>query len=340
MHPWFTRPLDRLIIRLAAAAMSCNARHQPHAEEAGALLEGDDFFCAFVKGPSDLVFTGGNAFQFRSALSTPWENNNLVRGKLFCCAENWQQFPTVILLHGWNDELGYRFRLPFCAALLRRKKVNALALELPYHLQRRPRAPGAVTDFISEDLFRMVEATRQSIADTRALVKWLSGQGCGRIGLWGTSLGAWLGGLIICHEPQIDFAVLTIPLAKLERAIAELVFCAPIRKSFANSGLSLAKLNLVSHRPLIATESILIQEAEDDLFAAKDAIEEFWQAWGQPEIWRLRHGHISILMSIPLMTRTAKWITDKSFAERGCVILDQPPDENPAAGLRHSRVPH
>ena len=312
MHSLLTRSLDRLVIRLAAATMSSHERHPPHAEEAEALLEDPDFFCDFARSPNDLVFIGGNAFQFRSRVSTPWENNNLVHGKLFCCGENWQQFPTVILLHGWNDELGYRFRLPFCAALLRRKKVNAVVLELPYHLQRRPSAPGAITDFISEDLFRMVEATRQSIADTRALLNWFTGQGCTRIGLWGTSLGAWLGGLMLCHEPQIDFAVLTIPIAKLERVIADLAFCAPIRKSFANCDLSLAKLNLVSHRPLISSENILIQEAEDDLFAAKDAIEEFWRAWGQPEIWRLRHGHISILMSVPLMVRTARWIAEKS----------------------------
>jgi hypothetical protein len=312
MHPLITRPLDRLIIRLAARAMPSPGRHEPHAKEAIALLEHPDFFCDFVQSPSDFVFIDSNVFHFRSQISSPWQNNNLVRGKLFCCADNWQQFPTVILLHGWNDELGYQFRLPFCAKLLNRRKVNAAVIELPYHLQRRPSGPNAITNFISEDLGRMVEATRQSIADVRTLVKWFMSQGCARVGLWGTSLGAWLGGLVVCHEPEINFAVLTTPVAKLERVIEQLEFCALVHRSFRNSNLSLNKLNLKSHRPLIPAANILIQEAEDDLFAEKEAIEEFWESWNRPEIWRLRHGHISILMSVPIMRRTVEWIAKSS----------------------------
>src|SRR4051812_5359608 len=99
MHPLLTRSLDRLIIRLAARAMPSPGRHEAHAKEAAALLEHPDFFCDFVQSPSDFVFIDGHDFQFHSQISTNWPNNNLVRGKLFCCEENWQQFPTVILLH-------------------------------------------------------------------------------------------------------------------------------------------------------------------------------------------------------------------------------------------------
>ena len=38
--------------------------------------------------------------------------------------------------------------------------VNTVALELPYHLHRRPRT-GPIRDFISSDLDGMIEATRQ-----------------------------------------------------------------------------------------------------------------------------------------------------------------------------------
>lgn len=288
-------------------------RHEPHAREAAVLLQADDFFCDFVRVP-ELVFSGNNVFEFQSPLATPWENNNRVRGKLFRCAENWASHPTVILVHGWNDELGYRFRLPFCARVLNRHHINAALIELPYHLQRRPHAPGAIRDFISEDLWRMVEATRQSIADIRALAKWLSEKGCGRIGLWGSSLGAWLGGLTLCHEPLIQTAVLTTPVVELERLIAELAFCAPIRRSYETTNVSLEKLNLLSHRPRLSKEHLLIQEAEQDLFAPKESVEKLWRCWHEPEIWRLRHGHISILMSISVLRKTAEWFA-KKFVE-------------------------
>lgn len=315
MHPLLTRSLDRLIIRLAANAMPEPDQHEPHAAEAAELLGHPDFFCDFVQSPGDFAFVSTNNFQFRSAISTPWEKNNLVRGRFFACARIWQNFPTVILLHGWNDEMSYRWRLPFVAKRSARQQVNTILLELPYHLHRRPDSPGAINDFISEDLWRMVEATRQSIADTRATVKWLASAGCERIGIWGTSLGAWLAGLIICHEPQLNFAILTTPVTQIERVINELAFCVLIRRSHANSKVPLSTLNLATHRPKIPISNILIQEAEHDLFAPKEAIENLWAAWSQPEIWRLRHGHISLLTSIPLMTRTVKWIAEKSHSK-------------------------
>jgi len=308
MHPLLTRSLDRWVIRLACRGMPAPGRHEPHAEEAAELLNHSDFFCDFVESPRDLEMNDENIFKFKSQIITPWEENDLVWGKFFPCAENWRKFPTTILLHGWNDELGYQFRFPYLAKQLNRHHINAAVIELPYHLQRRPRGPNAITNFISEDLWRMVEATRQSIADVRALVKWFHAQGCEKVGLWGTSLGAWLTGLIVCHEPQVNFAVLATPVAKLERVINELAFCEPIRRSYEKSRIDLSKLNLATHRTKAALENVLIQEAEDDLFAPKEAIEEFWNAWGKPEIWRLRHGHISVLMSVPVMKRTVKWI--------------------------------
>ena len=311
MHPLFTRSLDSIIIRLAANSMPASPRHQANASEAAALLDHPDFFCGSLPSPLDFVLTGKNHFIFQSAISTPWANNNCVHGKLFPSCADWKNHPTVILLHGWNDELGYRYRFPYLAGLLRRRQINTAIIELPYHLQRRPSGDGAVTDFISADLWRMVEATRQSIADTRSLAKWLRSQGCPKIGLWGASLGAWLGGLTICHDPEIDLAVLTTPVARLKSVINELAFCAPIRSSFEKTNLSLARIDLSSHRPKTALDRILIHEAEDDLFVSKEAVEAFWTDWEKPEIWRLRHGHISVLMSMPVMKRTVNWIAEK-----------------------------
>ena len=315
MHPLVTRSLDRLIIRMAANAMAESEPHEPHAAEAVALLACPDFFCDAARAPVDLQFVSDNHFQFRSAVATPWEKNNLVRGRFFTCAARWQNFPTVIHLHGWNDEIGYQWRLPFVARCLARHRVNSVVLELPYHLQRRPDTPGAINNFISQDLWRMVEATRQSISDTRAMVKWITSASSQPVGLWGTSLGGWLSGLIIGHEPELNFAVLTTPVTQLEKVINELAFCAPIRRSYAKSNLSLAKLNLDTHRPQLPIENVLIQEAEQDLFVPKECIENLRHEWKQPEIWRLRHGHISLLTSIPLMLRTVRWIAKKSHSE-------------------------
>jgi len=49
-----------------------------------------------------------------------------------------------------------------------------------------------------------------------------------------------------------------------------------------------------------------------DLFAPVETVEEVWQTWGRPEIWRLKHGHISVLASVPVMHRVSRWVTRRT----------------------------
>jgi len=303
--------IDRWIIRLAAAHMPRTNGLKLHLDEANQLLRAPDFFCDFVTAPKDFK-PDGETFQFTSSIATPWQENNIVHGKIFSCGENWQSRPVVILLHGWNDELNYRFRFPRLAHALNRYGINCATLELPYHFRRRPREAGAVRNFFSQDMLRTVEATRQAVADIRALRHWLGAQGGARVGVWGISLGAWLGGLLACHEPKINFAVLMMPVARTDRCVEELKFCEPIRQSLQGATADTKKFNLIEHRPLVPKENILLVEAEHDLFVPKETVEELWRDWNEPEIWRLPHGHISILLSSRVMKRAVEWIVAKT----------------------------
>jgi len=69
-------------------------------------------------------------------------------------------------------------------------------------------------------------------------------------------------------------------------------------------------LNLTSARPAISKENVLLIEGMHDLLVAGAPI-ELWQSWGQPEIWRLPHGHISTALtaSMPgLSGRVLRWL--------------------------------
>jgi dienelactone hydrolase len=150
------------------------------------------------------------------------------------------------------------------------------------------------------------------MADARALIAWLKQQGCPRIGLWGISLGAWLSGMLACTESRVDFVVLMTPVARMDRLIAEVDFCAPIRRSLGGAKVQLDSLNLAARRPKVTPDNILVVASEHDLFAPIATIEELCEAWGGPELWRPRHGHISVLMSMPVMERTIRWVARKA----------------------------
>jgi hypothetical protein len=116
--------------------------------------------------------------------------------------------------------------------------------------------------------------------------------------------------LLACHEPQARFAVLMTPVNRMDRAIRELAFCAPIRRSLRDASICLDRLNLLHHQPLIPPQKILLVQSRYDLFAPSETVEELWQAWDQPHIWRVRHGHISVLMSFLVMERTVRWVAN------------------------------
>jgi hypothetical protein len=121
-------------------------------------------------------------------------------------------------------------------------------------------------------------------------------------------MGAWLAGLMACHDKRLDFSILLSPLVNLESAINGLSFCEPIRQGLAGRNMPLNTLNLASYRPLTALDKTLLVECVDDQFIPVGDVEAVWRAWKEPVIWRVPHGHISVLMSWPVMARTVRWI--------------------------------
>jgi dienelactone hydrolase len=299
--------IDRFMMRAAASRMPRPSGTDPHFQEARRLIESPDFFAENTP-PPEVTFTGGKNFEFRSPVVTACPENNLVRGRISRCGKNWRKRPAVILLHGWNDRWSYRWRFPWLARRFSRRGVNSVMFELPYHYHRRP-SHGEARNFISEDIGRTMEAAHQALAEINSVVNWLLAQGCPRVSLEGYSLGAWLGGLAACHNPGITCAVLITPVARMDRMIDDADFCAPIRKAILSNPMDLHLLNLTSHKPKMSRGNILMVVAEHDKFVPEETCQELWEAWGNPELWTLSHGHITILASSSMMKRAVKWIT-------------------------------
>jgi dienelactone hydrolase len=313
MIPLVCQWIDRAAIRFAAARMPRPDGRDLGLDAAQLLLQNLDFSLTAIK-PAGIEFHGGTNFRFDSPRPGTNSVNNIVHGRLYRCGERWREKPTVLLLHGWNDVLNHRFLFPGYARELNQLGISAATLQLPWHFDRRARDLGAWGNFLSADILRTVEGTLQAMADIRAFVNWLSEQGCPFVGIWGISMGAWLSGLTICNDARLGAGVLTVPVARLDRLIEEAKFCETIRNVLRDQPVDLHKLNLVSNRPLIAKENILLVEAEYDLFVAKERVEELWCAWDKPEIWRYRYGHISVLCAPALTKRVAEWVAAKAAA--------------------------
>jgi dienelactone hydrolase len=314
MWHWIAKPLDRIALRSACGSVRPSPDGLSHAVEAATLLNQPGFFSPDVPA-ADVHFTSDSAFHFTSPLSAPGAENARVPGYIEKARRDWQGRPAVILLHGWNAELQYQFQLPFWSQLVALRGMNVVRFELPFHASRRPRN-AAIRNFFSGDVSHVVRAVHQTLGDIRALALWLRAQGAPSVGIWGVSLGGWIGGLAASHQPEIDAAVLLTPVVRLDRALSELPFCEPMRDLKAELDERFRSINLYTHTPRLPPERLLIVASDLDLFAPTETIAELEAAW-RAEVWRFRHGHISVLFSGYVMRRIAKWIAETLKATTG-----------------------
>src|SRR6185436_12022379 len=101
-------------------------------EQAVQFLNGPDFIPAESQ-PAKLDFgtdASGGRFRFPTPRPCEFAENNVVHGRLYRCAEPWQERPVIVLLHGGGDFPGHQFGLNLIARRCRRAGFNAVTLEL------------------------------------------------------------------------------------------------------------------------------------------------------------------------------------------------------------------
>ena len=279
-------------------------------EEALQFLRGPDFIPAETR-PAQVEFIpdrSGVNFRFPTPRPSEVQENNIVYGRLYRSTESWLARPTNVLMPGAP---GSEYLFPF-STLPRhcnRAGFNAITLEPPYRLRRRPKQPGAEH---ARGYLGSMEAMAQNIAEIRALIGWLKREGCPAVALYGMSYGGWLAGLVASRDARLDAVVLNIPKVypkmPCERTIWRRVREAMQMGARFFEETSKTPLNLVFAKPAIPKQDILLIEAVHDLLVGAEPIEELWQAWGKPEIWRLPHGHISWLVEWGLSDRVLRWL--------------------------------
>ena len=300
--------IDWSVLQVAYAVVGLKHAPRPKwkLEEALEFLNGPDFIPA-ASDPARIEFDGPRNFKFPTPRPGKVEENNIVYGRLYRCAERWQERPVIILLDGFPS-IGYHSAFPLLARRVNRAGFNAAPLVAPYNLQRRPRRPK------EENCLEFARTMAQNVAEIRALTGWLLDEGCPSVGLLGVSFGGWAAGLTACGDARIAAVVLTMPAVawRMWRSSPPVVW-RRVREALqalrpAHEAMDTTRLNLILSTPVIPKENILLIRGIHDLFADTQPIEELRQNWGQPEIWRLPHGHISALFVPGLTGRVLRWL--------------------------------
>ncbi len=121
---------------------------------------------------------------------------------------------------------------------------------------------------------------------------------------------------------------MTVPAVRSNPSISERIIWRSVREAWREQGVAEEKLdmtpfNLTTARPVIPKDNILLIEGIHDLLHPRESIEELWQLWGQPDIWRLPHGHHSFMVAPGLTGRVLRWLAprlDKPAVRTGQII--------------------
>jgi pimeloyl-ACP methyl ester carboxylesterase len=280
----------------------------PRLEETLQFLKGPNFIPA-ESPPARVEFTDPLRFRFPTPRPGEFVENNVVHGRLYRSAERWQKRPVIILLHGAGGDPDYHFQFPLMARHCNRAGFNAATLIAPFQFQRRPRQYGPVSilcqyvPLITLDYLQMAETYAQALAEIRSLNGWLMAEGCPAVALVGVSLGAYLAGLTGSGDARLAALVMVMPAARMGLLSSQVepvgwrrVREAILRRRAVCEELDRTPLNLTSTGPAISRENVLLIEGMYDLMVSSSPV-ELWQSWGQPEIWRLPHGHISTALT-------------------------------------------
>jgi hypothetical protein len=305
--------IDWSVLQMAYAVFRLKHAPKPQwrLDEALEFLNGSDFIPA-ARNAAQIEFDGPRNFTFPTPRPSQGEENNIVYGRLYRCAERWQERPVIILLDG-AFAIGYHTALPLLARRINQAGFNAAALVAPYNLERLPRRP------IEENCLECAREIAQNIAEIRALTAWLLEEGCPSVGLLGFSQGGWLAGLTACSDTRIACAVLTVPRVGMK--CSQPVVWRRVREALqalrpAQEAMDTTRLNLILCTPVIPKENILLIEGIHTLFGERQWMEDLWQKWEQPEFWRLPHGHVSALFVPGLTGRLLGWLTPRLEAGR------------------------
>lgn len=159
------------------------------------IANSDEFFG--YDSPSDFHLSG-EWLEFTSPVATPYPENSTVRARWFPARTGARK--AVVVLPHWNAKLPQHNSL--CAGL-QRLGISTLRLSLPYHDSRMPAELTRADYAVSANICRTIDATRQSVIDTRACFDWLQQQGFEDLGIIGTSLGSCYAFLASAHDPRI-----------------------------------------------------------------------------------------------------------------------------------------
>jgi pimeloyl-ACP methyl ester carboxylesterase len=257
---------------------------------------------------------------FSSPVVTDREENNRFHLRVWPGPKGMKS-PAMVMLHSLfsASDVGYAH----WAGVLNRLGWTAVFYDLPYHFRRRPKGTWSGELVFGGNLIRSAEAIRQSVTEVRMVTRMLKAAGAPEVGLWGMSLGGWVGGLVLCHEPDLACGWLVQPIPDVATAIWDSEGGWVLRRQMEQRGFDreraerLFPLVCPSHGKLrLAANRVLIVGGTYDSVAPPMKLKALARGWGGAHYREVAQGHIGY-QAMPNSWRWGRELMPELFVGEG-----------------------
>jgi dienelactone hydrolase len=252
---------------------------------------------------------------FPSPVTTRHESNNTVPCEYYV-PKGASKRPAAVVL----DILDGALVVSRAQALwLAQHGIPALVVQMAYYGPRRPKE--SKERLLSVDVDKSVANITQTVLDCRRAVAWLESRpevDANKIGLVGTSLGSFVGGVVAGVEPKIKTACLLLGGGGLVDSFNQHPKAGPVLGMLALVGITPDKLKkmidpvdpLTYADKLKGKKLLLIAASRDDVVPPV-AMKTLWEATGKPTLVWVDATHVgAALYLLPMMRDVVKAISE------------------------------
>jgi len=249
-------------------------------------------FTAEVSQKFDLVSSGIEVLSvtFPSPVKSPDAANNTVHAEFFRPKKAGRHPAVLVLDILQGNQLVARSQ----ALWLAQHDVSALVVYMAYYGPRRP--AGGKERMLSPDLPKSVANVTQTVLDCRRASAWLASRAdvdATRIGVLGTSLGSFIGGLVAAAEPRVSRACLLLGGGGLVDSFSEHPKAVVFVKALSLIGLTRERLKAIidpvdplTYAATLKGKKLLLVAASRDDVVPPAAMRRLWEATDKPKmVW-------------------------------------------------------
>ncbi len=249
---------------------------------------------------------------YPSAVATEHTENNTVVGEIFRPLQATSKTPAVLVLDIMD---GAQVVSRGQAMWLASHGITALTIRMPYYGPRRP--AGTRLKMVTIDIEQSVKNVTQAVLDGRRGIAYLASRAdvdSSRIGVLGTSLGSFVGGLVLASEPLATRGALLLGGGDLVNSFYDHPKAKPFTAMNDLVGGSRAKLKKLIDpidpatyaEQLKSKKLLLIAASRDDVVPPK-AMKALWEATGKPTLMWVNGTHVGgALYAFPSMAAAIK----------------------------------